>query len=120
MTASDTDDDYEYAVAKWMFVPHPVFALSHFAFVFSLSYIALVDLIPEVTPILLFFIILEVCISILCARLMIKEFTTSIREGFCSPSGDQIVRCGFWRTLAIWFLVSICLPRRASAVMSHV
>ena len=116
MIASDTDDDYEYAQAKWMFVPNPLFALPHFTLVVFFSYIASIH--TEERVFLLAFIVLDICITILFATLMIKEFTNSIREGFCSPSGDQIVRCGFWRTLAIWFLVLLCLPRRASAMMS--
>ncbi len=118
MIAGDTDDDFEYAQAKWMFVPNPLFVLPHFILVVFLSYMATIH--TEGRLFLLAFIILDICIAILFARLMIKEFTNSIREGFCSPSGDQIVHCGLWRTLAIWFLVSICLPRRASAMMNHV
>lgn len=117
MIASDTDDDYEYAQAKWMFVPNPLFVLFHFALVLFLSYIAIIH--AEGRRLLLAFIILDIGIAIIFTTLMIKQLTNFIREGFYSPSGDQIVRCSFWRTFVIWFLVLLCLPRRASAMMNQ-
>lgn len=114
--AHDSDDDYEYAQAKWMFVPNPLFFLPRFALVSFISY----HLVPGAIPMLLALIALWICVDIiLFTILMINDFTNSIRECFYSPSGDRRVRCNIWRTLLIWLLAAVCLPRPASALMNR-